>query len=167
MKEEGLSSLYFAMDPEYIPHCDPCRDLIHDGLHQFGDGLLRSEGAWLFYVLIKLGLSIDRVNVAIKQYRHWPPDVAIPPLDETKLKVGVAGGRPNAQKTLRMGGGEVMHFALHMCAAPPPHVPNCSSGAFQADCPPVSAPRSRFRRRLGTPCACNRVCAARAAACKS
>ena len=111
-KEEGLNKLFFAFDPEYIPHVCPADIAPQDALHLFPDGILRSEGAWLVYILIKLGLTIDQMNEALRKYPHFPRDCRIPPLHE-KLKEGRAGGRPKSDKTLRMSGSQVMHFAIH------------------------------------------------------
>lgn len=112
MTAAGIVRLYFAMDPKYIPHVDPTCDMIVDGLHLFGAGLLRSEGAWLFYVLIKLGFDIAIVNRAMRSYQYWPRDVRIPALLPS-LKEGAVGGKPKSDKTLRMTSAEAMHFALH------------------------------------------------------
>ena len=73
--ELGLNKLAFAFDPQYIPHVHPIKIAPQDLLHLFPDGLLRSEGAWLFYVLFKMGLSVADVNAAIRRYRGFPPDV--------------------------------------------------------------------------------------------
>ena len=113
MSAEGLTKLYCAL--EYIRHCDPTTDTPVDVLHVFPDGLCRSEGAWLFYILFKLGLTADQVNAAVRAYRHGPPDVRIPPLNES-LKEGVKGGKPKSSKTLKMTGAQCMHFTLHRCA---------------------------------------------------
>ena len=115
MSENGLNSLYYAMDPAYIPHVDITKDAVQEGLHLFGDGLLRSEGAWMFYLFIKLGLKLDVVNRAIQAYPNWPRDCRIPPL-HAALKDGVTGGKPKPEKTLRMSGAECIHFAQHRCA---------------------------------------------------
>jgi hypothetical protein len=108
----GLNKIVFAFDDKYIPHVHPIKVAPQETLHLFPDGLLRHEGAWLFYILIKLGLSIAQANAAIRSYKDWPPDVKIPPLQES-LKEGVAGGRPKSERVLRMAGSQVMHFALH------------------------------------------------------
>ena len=110
MKAAGLTKLHCAL--EYIKHCDPTTSTPVDVLHLFPDGLLRSEGAWLFYIFLKMGLDIHVVNAAIRDYRNWPPDTRIPPLQES-LKEGVTGGKPKSSKTLRMTGSQCMHFALH------------------------------------------------------
>ena len=113
MQQEGLTKLHCAL--EYIKHCDPTTATPVDILHLFPDGLLRSEGAWLFYILIKMGLKLDAVNAAMRTYAHWPPDTRIPPL-HVSLKEGVTGGKPKSSRTLRMTGSQCMHFALHRCA---------------------------------------------------
>ena len=113
MKDEGLTKLYCAL--EFIKNCNPTTDTPVDILHLFPDGLLRSEGAWLFYIFFKMGLDISTVNAAIRAYRDWPADTRIPPLHEN-LKEGRKGGRPKSSKTLRMTGAQCMHFALHRCA---------------------------------------------------
>ena len=82
-KEEGLNKLFFAFDPEYIPHVCPADIAPQDALHLFPDGILRSEGAWLVYILIKLGLTIDQMNEALRKYPHFPRDCRIPPLRRT------------------------------------------------------------------------------------
>ena len=120
MQEHGLNSLYYAMDPEYVPHVNPCEDFIQDGLHLFGDGLLRSTGAWLFFVFCLLGLDLDVVNTAVRRYPHFEKGVRVPEL-HPGLKTGAAGvaGRvPRAEAVLRMSGSECAQFALHRCAQP-------------------------------------------------
>ena len=109
----------WAFDPNYIPHVLPTRIAPQDALHLFPDGLLRSEGAWLFYVLFQIGLSMEKVNAAICKYKKFPADVRIPPL-QPNLKEGVAGGRPKSGRVLRMTGSQVMHFSLHRST--PPHI---------------------------------------------
>ena len=71
----GLNKFAFAFNPQYIPHVHPIKIAPQDLLHLFPDGLLRSEGAWLFYILFKMGLPIADVNAAIRRYRGFPPDV--------------------------------------------------------------------------------------------
>lgn len=110
-KEHGFNKAYFAMDPDYIPHVLPT-NIPEDGLHLGPDGLIRHEGAWLFYILIKLGLNLDVVNSAIKAFPGWPPDVRIPPL-HAALKKGKKGGTPKNTSMLRMTGSQVMHFCFH------------------------------------------------------
>jgi len=110
LKKYGLKRAYYAWDPEYIPGADPCLAM-RDLLHLFPDGLLRSEAAWLFYILFRMGLSIDAVNAAIRSYRHFPADVRVPSL-VPKLKEGKAG-RPRSEAVLRMTGSQVMWFSLH------------------------------------------------------
>jgi hypothetical protein len=83
-----------------------------DGLHLGPDGLLRSECAWLLFVLARLGLDYDVVNEAIRKYPRWPKDVRIPPIHD-RLKEGIAGGTPRHEATIKMTGSQVMHFSLH------------------------------------------------------
>ena len=78
MKAHGVNKLYFALDPEYVPHISPADIAPQDVLHLFPDGLLRSECAWLLCVLGKLGLRLELVNKAIAAYSHFPPDVRVP-----------------------------------------------------------------------------------------
>jgi hypothetical protein len=73
--KHGLNKLVFAFDPKYIPHVSPTMIAPQDALHLFPDGLLRSEGAWLFYVLFNMGLEIDTANKAIRNYKRLPRDV--------------------------------------------------------------------------------------------
>ena len=87
-------------------------ELPFDALHLFPDGLLRSEGAWLFYVLCKLGLDLKKVDASVRASRELPRDVRIPPL-HPKLKSGTRRGCPRSSAVLRMTGSQVMHFALH------------------------------------------------------
>lgn len=105
-------TLAFVLHPDSIPHINPCRHAPVDLLHVFPDGLLRSEGAWLVYVLAKLGLAVTAINERIRTYPAWPRDVRVPDL-RSKLTKGVQGGRPQSQSTLAMSGSECMHFALH------------------------------------------------------
>jgi hypothetical protein len=107
--EHGINKLYYAL--EYYPHVK-LLELPFDALHLFPDGLLRSEGAWLFYVLIKLGLDLKQVDARVRACRSLPRDVRIPPL-HAKLKSGTKGGCPRSSAVLRMTGSQVMHFVLH------------------------------------------------------
>lgn len=116
-KLHGLNKVIFALDPDYLPHVDPTK-IPEDGLHLGPDGVLRHEGAWLFYILFKLGLDINAVNAAIRAYRDWPPDVRIPDL-HAGLKKGKRGGQPKNASMLRMSGSQVMHFTFHRCAYSP------------------------------------------------
>jgi hypothetical protein len=118
----------YAWNPEYNPLVDPT-DIPEDGLHLFGDGLLRSEGAWCVFDLCKNGkLSWAKLFRACRRYSGYPPDVRVPPL-HPKILTGAAGGRPRSDAVLRMTGSQVHHFALHRCAAaacatiPPPDPP--------------------------------------------
>ena len=111
--KHGLNKLHFAFDPKYISHFDPTTMAPQDLLHLFPDGLLRSECAWLFYILFSMGLSRELVNSSIRKYTHFPPDIRIPKL-YPKLEEG-SGGRPKRQATLRMSGSQCMHFAMHRC----------------------------------------------------
>jgi hypothetical protein len=112
MHDNGLNKLVFAFHPEFIPLVDPTNIAPQDILHLFPDGLLRHEGAWLVYILLKLGLKISEINLAIRKYRVWPSDVRIPDLHEG-LSKGAKGGRPKSSAMLRMTGSQCMHFALH------------------------------------------------------
>lgn len=112
MHDNGLNKLVFAFHPEFIPLVDPTNIAPQDILHLFPDGLLRHEGAWLVYILLKLGLKISEINLAIRKYRDWPSDVRIPDLHEG-LSKGAKGGRPKSSAMLRMTGSQCMHFALH------------------------------------------------------
>ena len=107
--EHGINKLYYAL--EYYPHLK-LLELPQDALHLFPDGLLRSEGAWLFYVLCKLGLDLKSVDQRVRAYRDLPRDVRIPSL-HAKLKSGTKRGCPKSSTVLRMTGSQVMHFALH------------------------------------------------------
>jgi hypothetical protein len=109
--EHGLNKLYFAMDPKYIPHLDPSVVAPQDLLHLFPDGLLRSEGAWLFYILFAMGLSRDDFNRAVRRYKGFPKDVRIPKF-YPKIEQG-SDGRPKSSSALRMSGSQCMHFCLH------------------------------------------------------
>lgn len=129
MAAEGLKRLWFAMDPELVPHVNPCEDHLQDGLHLFGDGLLRSHAAWMLHPLHQLGLQVDSVNTAMRSYKGFPRDVHIPKIHEgiTKGCAGVRGNLPRAEAVLRMTGSEVHHWALHRCvtpAQPSPALPN-------------------------------------------
>ena len=97
----------------YIPHILPPTEIApREGLHLLPDGLLRSEGAWLFYVLAKLGLDYEAVNHNVRAHgKHFPPGCRIPPIHD-KLKQGKAGGQPKNAMTLKMSGYQVMHFCL-------------------------------------------------------
>ena len=95
-----------------MPAITPTDVAPQDCLHLFADGLLRSEGAWLHYVLAKLGLKCGTVNAAIRAYKGLPPDVRIPPI-HAKIERGRTGGTPNRHSVLRMTGSQVMHYSLH------------------------------------------------------
>ena len=111
-KEEGFNKIVYAFNPIYIPHIDPTNVAPVDGLHLGPDGLLRHEGAWLFYILCKLGLDLEVVNDATRSYTGFPADVRIPSLP-AKLKEGRAGNLPKRNHMLKMSGSQVMHFAFH------------------------------------------------------
>ena len=74
-----------------MPHIDPTTIAPQDLLHLFPDGLLRSELAWLVYILGKLGLDLAELNARIKQYRGLPLDVRIPAF-RAKILKGATGG---------------------------------------------------------------------------
>ena len=109
----GLNKLYFALDPEYFPHIDPCTIAPQDLLHLFPDGLLRSELAWLVYIFCKLGLNLDKLNARLRAFKPvgFPKDVRIPNFPD-KLMKGAAGGVPHSSSTARMTGSQCMHFTL-------------------------------------------------------
>ena len=110
-KEQGFNKLYYAQDPEQLPFSFPLQ-MPHDNFHVFADGLLRSHAAWLFYVLFKMGLTLDDVNYEIRRYAYWPADVVIPPL-HSNLQEGTAGRKPKSSRCLRMTGSQVSHFTIH------------------------------------------------------
>ena len=114
MHDNGLNKTVFAFNPDFIPCVDPTNIAPQDNLHLFPDGLLRHEGAWLMYVLLQRGLSLSQVNLAIRRYRGWPPDVHIPDL-HANLAKGAKGGKPKSSSMLRMTGSQCMHFTLHRC----------------------------------------------------
>ncbi len=111
-QQHGLNKTVFAFDPQYIPHVIPTSVAPQDGLHWGPDGLLRSEGAWLHYVLFKLGLDPARENEAIRNYPHWPADVRIPPV-HPGLSAGTRNGCPHSSTVMRMTGSQMHWFALH------------------------------------------------------
>ena len=111
----SLNSLYFALDPAYIPHINPITITPEDILHLFPDGLLRSELAWLIYIFCNMHGGndfIDRLNKATRRYPKFPADVRIPTQPD-KLKKGVAGKVPDSSSTVRMTGSQCMHFTMH------------------------------------------------------
>ena len=61
----GLNKLVFAWNPEYIPYANPTK-LPTDLLHLGGDGLLRSEGAWMFYIFGRMGLCLKKFNARLR-----------------------------------------------------------------------------------------------------
>ena len=61
----GLNKLVFAWNPEYIPYANPTK-LPTDLLHLGGDGLLRSEGAWMFFTFGRMGLSLEKFNSRLR-----------------------------------------------------------------------------------------------------
>lgn len=114
----GLNKLYFALDPAYIPYVDPTQIAPQDLLHLLPDGLLRSELAWLMYVLCRSGFNLDRLNRRLKESevkRLLPADVRIPAFP-SKLTKGIAGSKPESGRTVRMTGSQCMHFSLHSFA---------------------------------------------------
>lgn len=145
-EDHGINKLYYAL--EYYPHLD-ILELPFDALHLFPDGLLRSEGAWLFYVLAKMGLDLKAVDARVREYRDLPRDVRIPPL-HAKLTSGTKGGCPKSSAVLRMTGSQVMHFALHRCAV--------VTGARAC----MHATRAACRMAVCTSPSRSRACAARA-----
>ena len=108
----GLNKLYFALDPEYIPFINPCTVAPQDLLHLFPDGLLRSELAWLIYILCKMGLNLDKLNESLRKNRDLPKDVRVPNFP-AKISKGARGGVPHSSSTARMTGSQCMHFSLH------------------------------------------------------
>ena len=110
--ENGINKRVFAFDPTYVPHVTPTDIAPQDILHLFPDGILRSECAWLFYILIKLGLDLRAVRHAVRACTSLPADVRVPDLHDD-LKKGVKGGKPSAKAVMRMTGSQMMHFALH------------------------------------------------------
>ena len=109
--------LYCVLDPEYIPYVNPPHHAPVDLLHVFPDGILRSEGAWMFHTFGLHGFDIASFNERLRAYPGFPPDVRVPDLHAgLKKGVGPGGKRPNSSSTLRMSGSECMHFALHRCA---------------------------------------------------
>ena len=111
----GLNKLYFALDPAYVPHIDPTTIAPQDLLHLLPDGLLRSELAWLMYVLCSMGFDLNRLNARLKQRdvkRKLPPDCRIPAFP-WKLTEGITGGKPESTRVVRMTGSQCMHFSLH------------------------------------------------------
>jgi hypothetical protein len=115
IKHEKVHS--YTWNSEYIPFVCTT-DIPEDGLHLFGDGLLRSEGAWMINDLCKGGgLLFATLVDALTDYDGLPPDVRIPNL-HPKLLECAAGGLPKSDSVLRMTGSQVHHFALHRCKEP-------------------------------------------------
>jgi hypothetical protein len=126
----------YAWNSEYIPFVSTC-EIPEDGLHTFGDGLLRSEGAWVVNDLCvgsSNGLPRKERNAAIlkkfntldwavRDYHGLPSDVRIPNLHPNLLECS-AGGLPKSEKVLRMTGSQVHHFTLHRCACNAPAQPS-------------------------------------------
>jgi hypothetical protein len=111
--QHGLNKLYFAFDTEYFNDINPMTIAPQDILHLFPDGLLRSECAWLFYILIKLGLDLDEANAALRKgHRRFSPGIRVPPF-HAKLKNGAVGGTPTAGAVMRMTGSQMMEFTKH------------------------------------------------------
>lgn len=103
------------MHPKYIPFVNPTTIAPPDNLHLFADGLLRSECAWLFYVLIKLGLNLDDANKQLRAFKGFTRGVRVPPF-HPNLKEGAVGGKPSSDKTMRMTGSQMMEFTKHSIA---------------------------------------------------
>lgn len=95
MKKYGIVRLWFALDPDLIPHVDPTRNCPVDLLHLFPDGLLRSELAWLLFIFIKMGLKLDTLNASSRAYSGFPADVRIPPFTEKLKKGNPSNSNPN------------------------------------------------------------------------
>ena len=111
-KESGLNKLYMAFDPAYVPKVNPVTIAPQDTLHLFADGLLRSEGAWLLYVLGKHGLSISKLNARKRAYAGFPRDVRIPDF-HVKVFLGRVDGCPKSDSILRMTGSQCHWWTLH------------------------------------------------------
>ena len=109
-KIHGLNTLYQSWDPEYIRYALPLQ-IPTDLMHLFADGLLRSECAWLFFVLFKLGLDEKKANKRIRSY-SWPKDCRIPNL-HPNLREGTTGGVPISSRTMRMTASQMHVFAIH------------------------------------------------------
>ena len=83
-----------------------------DGLHLFGDGLLRSENAWLLYVFFNMGMEVEQLNGQLNKCKAiFPKDVRIPPFHKG-LKNGNEGGKPKSSMTTRMSGSQQSWFTL-------------------------------------------------------
>ena len=109
-----FDKLVYSWHALYFPHVNMC-ELPHDIMHLFADGLLRSECAWLFFVLHRLGLQRDAVNSAIRLYPRWPADVRIPNL-HPNLSEGTGKGnsaQPKSSRTMRMSASQMGTFAAH------------------------------------------------------
>ena len=103
---------YFAFDPRYMPGVDPATGAPQDGLHLFGDGLLRSELAWCMNRFIKMGINIDAINRSIAMFNK-KSHIRIPPLYESYLKESTIFDTPKSDSTIRMTGSQMSQFALH------------------------------------------------------
>lgn len=115
--QHGLNKLHFAFDTKYFNFIDPMTVAPQDALHLFADGLLRSEGAWLFYILInKMGLKLEDANRRLRAFKGFTRGVRVPPFHE-KLKEGAAGGVPSSSSVMRMTGSQMHEFAKHRCAS--------------------------------------------------
>ena len=116
MHDHGLNKLFFALDPDYIPHVDPTTIAPIDLLHLFPDGLLRSELAWMLFIFMKMGLKTDAINTRVRAYSRqsptFPKDVRIPAFKD-KLSKGIKGGIPDSSSTVNMTGSQCMHFSVH------------------------------------------------------
>ena len=116
MHDHGLNKLFFALDPDYIPHVDPTTIAPIDLLHLFPDGLLRSELAWMLFIFMKMGLKTEAINTRVRAYSKqsptFPKDVRIPAFKD-KLSKGIKGGIPNSSSTVNMTGSQCMHFSVH------------------------------------------------------
>ena len=81
-------------------------------MHTLFDGATRHELAHLIFLLGKAGISVARINAAIRSYRRFPPDVRIPPLSNN-LSKGTKAGRPVKKRHVSASAFQIMHLALH------------------------------------------------------
>jgi len=118
--QAGFNSLYYALNPEYIPYVDPCVFLPQDFMHLELDGLLRMELAYLVFSLVRVHefCTLDDINTAIQSY-SWPPGHK-PPLLSDVLTKGTKDGQPKSGAVSGVSASQQLHIALHRCAALPP-----------------------------------------------
>eukprot|EP00962_Isochrysis_galbana_P029323 scaffold9353_cov136-Isochrysis_galbana.AAC.2 len=135
--QAGFNSLFYALNPRYIPFVDPCTFIPQDFMHLELDGIMRYEFAYLVYSLIRVHnfFTLPQLNKAIQSF-DWPKGHKVPPL-RVNLLQGTKHGRPKSSTTSGLSASQQLHLALHRCIVP---VPCCPRMMLPSACGPSPLP---------------------------